>query len=120
MGMRFRFFKLPGFEGRVAIANLLLIGFMLVTHLIAFPEIWVDVDKTSPRMRMFDDVLFGVVIVLAFPVGWLSMMDYHALASVIFLPLNAYLWGYAAAAIIHWRKNRHLRRQVSSNCEKPS
>ena len=104
--MSFRFFKM-GFEGKVAVANLASVGACLLVILL-------EAHLQSDAWRSAGAVAEKLMVVLAFPVGWLSflastvsgppLMEYVLLT--IFLPLNAFLWGYTAAAAIQWRRRR--------------
>ncbi len=107
--MRFRLFKM-GIEGKVATANLGLVGLVLVAFLIRFPSGIVDHDMASKGMLVFASVLEVILAVFSFPVGWLSMLFIGVsgppVTAVIFVPLNAYLWGYIVAAVVRRRKSR--------------
>ena len=107
--MRWRLFRM-GIEGKVAFANLGLVGLALAAFLIAFPDGVVHHDSTSEGMLAFASILQVMLAVLSFPVGWLSFLldGMHGLGvtAVIFVPLNAYLWGYIVAAVVKWRKSR--------------
>ena len=103
--MGFRLFRM-GIEGKVAVINLGLFGLVLTAHLIAFPGAVINGDST-PK-----DMLLLACILLSVPVGWLSIQFSLTfgvealLTAVIFVPLNAYLWGYVVAAVIRrWRKS---------------
>lgn len=108
--MGFRLFRM-GIEGKVAVANLALIGCALVVILLNGPggtDVWYSAGG----------IAYLAVAVLGFPVGWISII----FASVhepgpgllflgpIFLPLNAYVWGYTVAAIRRQTRARKARR----------
>lgn len=99
-----------GIEGKVAVANLGLVGLVLAGRLIAFPDGLVDQGSTSEGMLAFASILNVTLTVLSFPVGWLSLlftgMHGPPVTAVIFVPLNAYLWGYIVAAVVKWRNSR--------------
>ena len=105
--MRLRLYKME-IEGKVAVANLGLVGLVLVVFLIA--DGVVNTDTTSEGMLTFKFVLHAIIMVLTFPVGWLSNMctgvSGPPVTAVIFVPLNAYLWGYIVAAVVRRRKSR--------------
>lgn len=111
--MRFRLFRM-GIEGKVAVVNLGLFGLVLTAYLIAFPGGQIDVDSTPKNMLRLASILWVAIIVLSFPVGWLSILLMFVTTDIllasftvfIFVPLNAYLWGYVVAAVIRrWRKS---------------
>ena len=108
--MRFRWFKM-GIEGKVAVANLGLVGLVLVALLITFPDGVIRVDETSEGMLAFLDAIEVALMVLTFPVGWFpqvfsGMLHHPPMTTVIFVPLNAYFWGYIVATLVRWRKSR--------------
>lgn len=109
----------PRLHGVVAIINLALIGMILLTFLVAFPGGVVDQDTTSRNGLLLASTLEILLAVLSFPLGWLSLLFRAGVsgppwAAVIFVPLNAYLWGYIAAAVVNWRKTR-LGRDAGAN-----
>ena len=60
---------------------------------------------------MFRMVGVFTLAVLSFPVGWLGALfgtcaPLGGFALIIFIPLNAYLWGYATASIQRSSKAR--------------
>lgn len=95
-----------GQQGAVAVGNLVLLGLVALAN-------WTVFSQRLPFGRMPDSrqglaMAFDLAVaVLAFPVGWLSnifstvsgppIVTYTA--ATIFLPLNAYLWGYVWAAV---------------------
>jgi len=111
--MRLRLFKL-GLEGKVAVTNLLLIGCALAVVRIGialgFPEL--DAHAQHELWATAGAIAWIMVVVLSFPVGWLSAVlgsgdsFMVTILAAVFLPLNAYLWGYVVAAIVKWRRAR--------------
>ena len=119
--MRLRLFKM-GTEGKVAVANLALMSAALLVFLITFPNAEVKYDSASEGELLVARAVGIIVAVLAFPVGWVSAIlggvSDPPVTAVIFVPLNAYMWGYVVAAFLRWRKAR--RSQSSSPGEEPS
>jgi hypothetical protein len=107
--MRFSLFKLR-LEGIVAVINLGLVGVVLLTFLIAFPEGVVDQNTTSRNGLLLDSTLDVLLAILTFPVEWLTLpftpMDGAPFTALIFVPLNTYFWGYVTAAIVRRYKAR--------------
>lgn len=117
--MRVRLYKMR-LEGWVAVGNLLLVGLALGTFLVAFPDLTVNVDTASPRMLALDSAINVALAILTFPVGWLSDLfrlgvSGPPITAVIFVPLNAYLWGYVAAALIKWGRARKARHRGAAD-----
>lgn len=116
--MQFRLYKM-GIEGKVAVANMALINCALAVILY-------HVHIQSEGSRAAAEIASGAMIVLGFPVGGISLigssmhgpdvMFFTLLA--IFLPLNAYVWGYTVAAIVSSHKARRARR-LSGDQESP-
>ena len=107
--MRLRLYKM-GLEGKVAVGNLLLLGLVLAAQIIAFPSGVIDVDRTSPSILRLVSLIELAEGILTFPLNVMIMvttpMSGPPITAVIFVPLNAYLWGYVAAAIITRRRLR--------------
>ena len=108
--MRFRLLRM-GIEGKVAVANLALIGCALLVVL-------ASVHNRSEGWFAAGTVAYAVVAVLGFPAGWFAMLGETAsglsgppmfvfMLGAIFLPLNAYLWGYVVAAIVRRCRKSH-------------
>jgi hypothetical protein len=109
--MQIRLFKM-GIEGKVAVANLVLLGLALAVLRVAFPE-EVARETTSTGEVALAYGLGITIAVLSFPVGWLSLLfstthghEIEIIAAMVYFPLNAYLWGYIVAAVARWRKRR--------------
>ena len=110
--MQFRWFKM-GIKGKVAVANLSLVGLVLVTLLIAFPP-YGSTKGVRGEMRPLASVLNGTLMVLTFPVGWCmclfilfdNLLPGLRFGGVIPVLLNAYFWGAVVAAVMRRRKSR--------------
>jgi hypothetical protein len=86
--------------GRVAVANLVCIGACLLVHIALFGTGTVHVDQEAAWKLAVDNATGWLVVVLTFPVGWFSFIgSLHVpnLDAPLFVPLNAYAWGLAAA-----------------------
>ena len=103
--MRLRLFRM-GIEGKVAVANLSLVGLNMIVRLIAFPGGMVHgAPITMYPIALVLELMFAG---LTFPIGFLAMCvtwewgsgPVFAVATAICVPLNAYLWGYVAATIM--------------------
>ena len=117
--MPFRLYKM-GLEGKVAVANMAFINCALAVILY-------HVHIQSEGSRAAAEVALFAVGVLGFPVGWLAMIFFASPApdplgfffAMIFLPLNAYVWGKTVEAIVRRLKARKTPRasgdQDSSN-----
>ena len=97
--MRLRLFRM-GIEGKIAVANLALIGCALCV-------VRASISIRSEGWRAASAVAEVAVAVLGFPVGWISVLggdtggsEMVLILGAIFLPLNAYLWGYVVAAVV--------------------
>lgn len=101
--MQWRLFRM-GIEGKVAVANLTLVGCALL--------VLANGNAGSAAWCTAWQVARVGFAILSCPVGWLSMpgetLDGPPIDLIlygIFLPLNAYLWGYVVAAVLAWRGN---------------
>ena len=105
--MRFRLFRM-GIEGAIAVGNLSLLGIAMLVYLATSPPAGADYDSAGSGEFLVAYVMTRAVLVLTFPVGWLGWLVSYGelLTAVIFVPLNAYLWGYTVAAIVRPRKPR--------------
>ena len=97
--MGFRLFRM-GIEGKIAVANLALIGCALCV-------VRASIYIRSEGWLAARAVAEVAVAVLGFPVGWISALGGDTggspmvfILGAIFLPLNAYLWGYVVAAVV--------------------
>ncbi len=117
--MKLRLYKM-GIEGAVAVVNLSLIGVALVAFRVAFPKGFIDHNAASATRLLVADLVWFAVHVLSFPVGWLGYLldgsDHWLLTAPIYIPLNAYVWGYTVAAI----RRKRRRRQVNQPAQGPS
>lgn len=115
--------------GRIAVANLAAVGLLPTAWLVAFPD-GVEVDSTSKAMLTFDSVLEIMLGILIFPVGWVALlvtpMDSEPFTAVLFVPLNAYLWGGVVAAIENQLRRskktgqvQHWGKKAKTNAESP-
>lgn len=108
---RFRLYRMS-LEGKIAVANLILIGLLIVIYVMVFPNADIDWYNTTPLQSFLKKTLEVVISALAFPVGWFSYVidppSGPSLAAVLFVPLNAYLWGHTLAAVYRrCRKQSH-------------
>ena len=109
--MRWRLYRMD-LERKIAVGNLALPAIVLVVFLATFRDGGLHTATEAERI-----VHGGVTIamaILTFPVGWFPAFlgsSGASVALVVFVPLNAYLWGYAAAAFIRLLKRRRLARQ---------
>ncbi len=100
-----------GLEANVAVINLALVACaLLVLRLTLACD-----PPPSGLVVSAAACAYIMVLILSFPVGWLSvLLAGGEIGSVfmvfvlacIFLPLNAYLWGYIAAVIVRRRAVR--------------
>jgi len=88
------------------VANLLLVGCALAVILAA-------VHIGTDGWYAAGEFASVVVAILGFPVGWISMLGASTCDSgeifilgAVFLPLNAYLWGYIVAAVVRRGQNQ--------------
>ena len=118
--MALRWFKLS-LEGAIAVGNLVLVGMVLVClHL--FP---VTYWKSGPPDGAQGGLFVGLEVmaaILTFPVGWLALVlgptRSPLLPAIAFVPLNAYLWGYASAALVRRRRSKETPEDpLSDRCE---
>ena len=100
-----------GLEAKVAVINLSLVACALLVLRLTLT----GPPQPSGLLVFAATSAYIVIVILSFPVGWLSLLlAGGAIGSVfmvfvlacIFLPLNAYLWGYIAAAIVRRRAGR--------------
>jgi len=101
-----------GIEGAIAVANLILMGAALLVLLAMFPD-GLDYGSATKGEILVAETVKIVVVVLAFPVGWISCFvePVHGppLTAMVFVPLNAYVWGYSVAAFLRFLKARRSR-----------
>ena len=90
--MPFRLFKMD-IQGKVAVANLLLVGNLPGVDAFSATRV---LRKASQWWRLLPNTRWRFWF---FPVGWLAQTS-HGLFSVIFVPLNAYLWGKVVETIL--------------------
>ena len=119
--MRWHLYKMS-LEGAIAVANLVLIGIILAVFMAAFPEGVVYHDRATKAELMLAYILEVALIVLAFPVGWASALldggtlpQLTLMLAIVFVPLNAYLWGYVGAAIVRFVRARRGRQNVDGH-----
>lgn len=105
--MRLNLYRMK-LEGWIAVANLCLIGVALLAFRMTFPRSSVNTATASQHELMLASGVEITVVVLSFPVGWLSCLGsaVSPLLTVVFVPLNAYVWGYSLAALIRWCRKR--------------
>jgi len=112
--MRFRLFRMS-LQGWVATANLVLIGTALLVRRLSFPDGVVNVDRATSGELALAEVVDVAVAVLSFPVAWVGQLflplSEPGLGPFVFVPLNAYFWGFLVArsyALLRgrWRKPR--------------
>lgn len=99
--------------GKIAVANLICVGFYFLLHRCLFPEGVVHVDREPAWKLAVADGLGCVRLVLTFPLGWAYTFggpSLNDIGYVVFVPLNAYLWGWIGQAA--WRRNRRSRRSL--------
>jgi hypothetical protein len=104
--MKLRLFRM-GLEGKVAVANLSLLGCALIVMF--GPQAWMNEGSLAVA-----GVAYVVAAVLTFPAGWMAAVYgppllVFAIGAIMF-PLNAYLWGYTVAAFVRWIRRRADRR----------
>ena len=96
--MRFHLYKMT-LEGKIAVANMLLIhAVVLVLRVSACPILCSGGPLPSATATL-------ALAALTFPVGWLSVLFAdefcgQPLLAVVFVPLNAYFWGYVLAKLV--------------------
>lgn len=98
--------------GAIAVANLSCFGLCGLLHLCLFPGVVVHVDQEPHWKLAIDDALGIAMIFLTFPVGWLggcfqgTDMPGPPLLDVVFVPINAYVWGWIGEATwCHQKQN---------------
>jgi hypothetical protein len=96
--------------GAIAVANLAIFGLCGLLHLCLFPGGVVHVNQ-EPRWKLATDEALAIAMMsVSFPVGSLGFyfhgtdMPGPPLLDVIFVPLNAYVWGWIGASA--WRRHR--------------
>jgi hypothetical protein len=101
--------------GRIAVANLSIIGLVLLTFRIAFPCGPLFDGSVCGWRLLFALALEVIYGVMSFPLGWLSIdwilnapggsYTLPGFSSLISVPANAYLWGYIGSVIVRrWRQ----------------
>jgi len=108
--MPFRLYKM-GLEAKVAVANMALINCALAVILY-------HVHIQSEGSRATAEIAQITIAVLGCPVGWIGMLyvmsahqyPFGFFQLMIFLPLNAYVWGKTVEAIVRRLKARRARR----------
>lgn len=107
--MQLRLFKMS-LEGKVAVANLALVGLALLAYRITCPRNDVELFCSSKEMLAFVHAMEVMIVIFSFPVGWSSLLQPGVsgppITAPIFVPLNAYFWGYLVAAIVRRRQAR--------------
>ena len=98
--MRLRLWRMDT-EGKIAVGNL---GLTAIAILVVLLITTLSDGHPGPTASMFRVVGVFALAVLSFPVGWLGVLfgtcaPLGGFALIIFIPLNAYLWGYVAASI---------------------
>lgn len=95
-------------RNRVAFLNLSLLGLCLIFYRIITPD-----GVYLPGRESVGAFLYAVTAVLSFPVGWLSLLAAPTplcyLLAAIFVPFNAYLWGFIIESLVEtfvWRKRK--------------
>ncbi len=114
--MVLRLYKMS-LQGAVAVCNLTLLGIALLVWIGTFPELVVNLARATETQLVVDRVLWTAVAVLTTPLGWLipeicvGPAD-ALLAAMIVVPVNAYLWGWAIAALCRRVKGRRPASQA--------
>jgi len=117
--MPFRLYKM-GLEAKVAVANMALINCALAIILY-------DVHIQSEGSRAAAEIAQITIAVLGCPAGWFSLLGAGTvsgppamamLLAMIFLPLNAYVWGKTVEVIVR-RHKAHRDRRLSGDQESP-
>jgi hypothetical protein len=101
-----------GLAAKIAVANMA----MMCCALAVFRY---SMDQPPPEK--FSLPAGTAIGILAFPVGWLATLSAAmddpgvglAFGAVIFLPLNAYVWGYSLAPLVRWCRRHVGRRTVN-------
>lgn len=98
--------------GAIAVANMSCIGLICALHLYLFPGGVVHTNLEPHWKFVIDNVIIFSALILAFPAGWigglLSPPPGAPWLVVVFVPINAYLWGWAGeAAWRHHNENPH-------------
>ncbi len=111
--MPLRLYKM-GIEGKVAVINLALIGCALavILHTVDINPFFMDARWVIAR-----EAATIAIAVLGFPMGWIAVLGLSTngpdetvfVLLMIFLPLNAYVWGYVVGAIVRLRKALEVR-----------
>lgn len=105
--MRINVFRM-GLRNWVALANLALFGLALVVYLVSDPTCVDECKLPWPPHVTLARAAEVLGAVISFPVGWLSAIggsvshpfESRVALAVVFVPLNAYLWGFLTEAII--------------------
>ena len=95
--------------GAIAVTNMACVGFCAVLHRFLFRDGARRFGLDSDWVRAFDDVLIYLSVSLASPIGlfsglWPGGHNEPPFLVVIFVPLNAYFWGWIGESI--WTYHR--------------
>jgi len=116
--MKWRLYRME-MEGKIAVCNLGLLLIVLLVFLATFPEAYVNHNTATETEFLIADSVFVAAAILIFPVGWLSNAGMGVsgppVFCFIFVPLNAYLWGYSFAALFRVFKRCRQRRQRATD-----
>lgn len=97
--MEFRLSRMT-LQGKVAVTNLLLIACCVK----------ITMADILPWGGWADHAVSFVLSALSFPIGWLSLLARDRLTSLltlgVYIPANAYLWGFLVAELSKWRRQR--------------
>lgn len=94
--------------GTIAVANLACFGICGIVHLYFFPSGSLRVDLEPAWKLRIDDVLTFSMLFLAFPIGWFGGLwspPGPPWGAVIFVPVNAYVWGEYGEFLWDFHKN---------------
>jgi len=96
--VHFHLYKMT-LEGKIAVANMLLFhAVVFVFRVLPCPTVYSGGPLPSATATL-------AIAATTFPVGWLSVLfadEFYGqpLLAVVFVPLNAYFWGYVLAKLV--------------------
>ena len=109
----------PTLEGAIALGNLVLLGIAMILLAKMSPG---KLGTATQGELIIAHIARVAIAVLAFPLGWIRMLftgdGAQTIASVICVPLNAYLWGYAGAALVRLRRRcTSVDKSAAARCQ---
>ena len=108
--------------GQIAIANMACIGSCALIDLWMFPTGIRRVGVDPNWMLIVDSILGWISVVLVFPLGWIMEWVFnpgiHATLSpliLVYVPANAYIWGYLIDRFVKGRSADQTREQAGGS-----